>query len=122
MLNLSHVLEFIVDTLDNRPLPDKDFVSDSHQCPFHVAPEFRKELYTIYKQFFEQPIAYVPLYKNFRYFLIINVLITNIYSSNSRYLHQTEAYTSPFLSAHPCRAGILLTATVVEAYFCPVVK
>ena len=48
MLNLSHVLEFIVDTLDNRPLPDKDFVSNSHQCPFHVAPEFRKELYPIY--------------------------------------------------------------------------
>ena len=60
MLNLSHVLEFIVDTLDNRPLPDKDFVSNSHQCPFHVAPEFRKELYSIYKQFFEQPLAYVP--------------------------------------------------------------
>ena len=89
MLNLSHVLEFIVDTLDNRPLTDKDLVCNSHQCPFHVAPEFCKELYSIYKQFFEQPLAYVPF---------VPTSFPEMFSRNEELLSGSRSSTLPGVS------------------------
>ena len=61
MLNLGHVLEFIIDALDNCPLSEQNLVCDSHQRSLHVAPDFGEELYPVHKQFLEQTLAYVSL-------------------------------------------------------------
>ena len=61
MFNLSHVLEFVIDSLDNRPLPDQNLVCNAHERPFHVVPDFREQLNAINEQFLEEPLADVPL-------------------------------------------------------------
>ena len=47
MHGLCHVLQFIVNGLNNRPLPEHDLVIDGHQPVLHVAPESRHEVYPV---------------------------------------------------------------------------
>lgn len=86
MLNLSHVFQFIVDALDDRPLADKDFVSYGHQRSIHVAPDLGEKLYPVHKQLFEQALAYVSLVPDELAGYVLQesgVLEFNINSSNS---------------------------------------
>ena len=61
VFDLSHVLELVVDGLDDGPLPDQNLVRDAHERALHVAPELREELYPVHEQFLEQTPAYVTL-------------------------------------------------------------
>lgn len=61
VFNLGHVLEFVIDCLNNGPFSEQDLVGDGHERTFHVVPDFCEELYPVHKQLLEQPFAYVPL-------------------------------------------------------------
>ena len=61
VFNLSHILEFIIDGLNQRPFPQEDLVRDGHDLAFHVVLEFCNQLNAIHKEFGEEVIADVPL-------------------------------------------------------------
>ena len=61
MLNLSNVLQLVIHSLNDSPLPEKQFVGYGHQSPFHIAFELRNKLYAVHKEPFEKMLANVPL-------------------------------------------------------------
>ena len=61
MLNLSNVFQLVIHSLNDSPLPEKQFVGYGHQSPFHIAFELRNKLYAIHKEPFEKMLANVPL-------------------------------------------------------------
>ena len=61
VFNLSHILEFIIDGLNQRPFPQEDLVRDGHDLAFHVVLEFCDQLNAIHKDFGEEVLADVPL-------------------------------------------------------------
>ena len=54
MLNLRNILQLVIHSLNDSPLPEKQFVGHGHQSPLHVAFEFRDKLYAIHKKSFEK--------------------------------------------------------------------
>ena len=60
MLNLRNILQLVIHSLNDSPLPEKQFVGHGHQSPLHVAFEFRDKLYAIHKKSFEKVLANVP--------------------------------------------------------------
>ena len=60
MLNLSNILQLVIHSLYDSPLPEKQFVGHGHQSTLHVAFEFRDKLYAIHKKSFEKVLANVP--------------------------------------------------------------
>lgn len=61
MFSLSHVLEFVIDSLDNRPLPNQNLVCNAHECTFLVVPDFREQQNAINEQFLEEHLVDVSL-------------------------------------------------------------
>src|SRR5574344_1051961 len=64
MLNLGNVLQLVIHSLNDSPLPEKQFVGYGHQCSLHVALQFRYKLYAIHKEPFEKTLANVPFVAN----------------------------------------------------------
>ena len=55
MLDLTHILELIVDALDDGPLAEQQFVGEREQAPTHVLADFGDELDAVLdKQGFSQ--------------------------------------------------------------------
>ena len=61
VLNLRHILEFIIDGLNQRPLPQENLVRNGHYLPLHIVLEFCNQLNAIHKEFGEEVLADVPL-------------------------------------------------------------
>ena len=61
MFDLRHVLQLIVDCLDQRPLSQEDFVGDRHELAFHVALQLCYQLYAVHEKPGKEILAYVPL-------------------------------------------------------------
>lgn len=60
VFNLGHILEFVIDGLDQRSFPQEDLVRDGHDLPLHVVLELGNQLNAIYKEFGEEVLADVP--------------------------------------------------------------
>ena len=50
MLDLADVLQLVIDGLDQRSLPQEQFVSEAHQAILHVLADFRQELEPLGKE------------------------------------------------------------------------
>lgn len=61
VLNLGHVLQLVVDGLNQRPLAEKEAVSNGHDLTFHVALQFCNQLNTLHKELGEEILADVSL-------------------------------------------------------------
>ncbi len=60
VFNLGHILEFVIDGLDQRSFPQENLVRDGHDLPLHVVLELGNQLNAIYKEFGEEILADVP--------------------------------------------------------------
>ena len=101
VFDLGHVLELVVDSLDDGAISKQDLVGDDHECTFHVVPEFGKELYAVtdHEQFLEQPLAYEPLVPDeFPGMFSLNAAFLSG-SMSSTFLGQHEAEQFPLLVA-----------------------
>ena len=49
MLNLGNVLQLVIHSLNDSPLPEKQFVGYGHQCSLHVTLQFLYKLYAIHE-------------------------------------------------------------------------
>ena len=54
MLNMTYILEFIVDGLNDRSLSKQDLVVKVHEWVLHVPPDFGDQVYVIYEKPFEE--------------------------------------------------------------------
>ena len=61
MHGLCHVFQFVVNGLNNRPLPEHDLVIDGHQPVLHVAPESRHKVYPVGEETGEEGFGDVSL-------------------------------------------------------------
>ena len=61
VFNLSHILEFIINCLNQRPFPQEDLVRDSHDLAFHVVLEFCNQLNTLHKELGEEVLTDIAL-------------------------------------------------------------
>ncbi len=61
VFNLGHILEFIIDGLDQRSFPQEELVRDTHNLPLHVVLKLGNQLNAIYKEFGEEILADVSL-------------------------------------------------------------
>ena len=89
VLYLCNVLQFIIYSLNDRPLSEKQFVRNAHQCSFHIAFQLSNKLYAINKQPLEEiltdislvayQLAIYELHKGFvfQWFSVINVTRSN---------------------------------------------
>lgn len=57
MFYLRYVLQLVVDSLDDCPLPEQQPVGNGHQSPFHVALELGDELNAVHEEALEQALA-----------------------------------------------------------------
>ena len=64
MFNLSHVLQFVINRLNDGPFPEQNLVRDTHQRVLHLVFELGYQLDTVDEEFTEQvftnvaPIGY----------------------------------------------------------------
>ena len=66
MLNLTDVLQLVIDGLYDRPLPEEDFVVEVHQRVLHVPFDLRNQVYVVNKQHLKEVLADVsPVCKEF---------------------------------------------------------
>lgn len=56
---MAHVLELVVDRLDESPFPEHDFVIQAHEGVFHVLLDFRDKVYAVNEKTFEKFPAYI---------------------------------------------------------------
>ena len=101
MLHLGNVLQFIIHSLNDRPLPEQQFVGNGHQSSLHVAPEFRDKLNAIHEKSFKQMLSNISFVTNelsiyefdksliFKRFPVVNI---------TRRYHKVEQFT--FLVAY----------------------
>ena len=61
VLHLRDVLQFVIDSLYDGPLPEQQSVRNAHQCAFHIVLQFRDELYAIDEKPFKEISADVSL-------------------------------------------------------------
>ena len=61
VFNLGHILEFVIDGLDQRSFPQEDLVRDGHNLPLHIVLELGNQLNAIHKEFGEEVLADVTL-------------------------------------------------------------
>ena len=54
VLHLRDVLQFVIDSLYDGPLPEQQSVRNAHQCAFHIVLQFRDELYAIDEKPFKE--------------------------------------------------------------------
>jgi len=59
--NLSHILGFIIDGLDQRSFPHEELVRDIHNLSLHIILKLGNQLNAIYKEFGEEILADVSL-------------------------------------------------------------
>jgi len=81
MLNLSYVLEFIVDGLNNGSFTQQNPIIHLSETDFHIVFQSGYQLYTINEKFAEKILADNTFIANHQIFQPLNLL------SNSRYLH-----------------------------------
>ena len=60
MFYLADVLEFVVDSLDDRPFPEEDFVIEIHQRVLHVPLDLGYEVYVVDEEHLKEILADVP--------------------------------------------------------------
>ena len=61
MLNLCHVLQLVVDSLNQSPLAQKDSVRYGHDLALHIALQLRYQLDAVHKEFGEELLTDIPL-------------------------------------------------------------
>ena len=61
VLNLGHVLQFVVDGLNQGPLAQKDSVRYGHDLSLHIALQLRNQLDAVHEELGEEILADVPL-------------------------------------------------------------
>ena len=61
VLNLTDVLQFVVDGFYDRPLAEEDFLPHAHQLVLHVAPDTCYQMYPFIPKNIEQFLWDVPL-------------------------------------------------------------
>ena len=61
MLNLGHVLQFVIDGLYQRPLAQEDPVRNGHNLALHIAFEFCNQLNAIHKELGEEVLTDIAL-------------------------------------------------------------
>ncbi len=47
MFHLCYIFEFVIDSFNNGPFPEKQFVRNGHQGTFHIALQLGYKLYSI---------------------------------------------------------------------------
>lgn len=47
MFHLCYIFEFVIDSFNNGPFPEKQFVRNGYQCTFHIALQLGYKLYSI---------------------------------------------------------------------------
>ncbi len=60
MFYLADVLEFVVDSLDDRPFPEEDFVIEIHQRVLHVPFQLCHQVYVVDEEHLEEVLADIP--------------------------------------------------------------
>lgn len=60
MFYLADVLEFVVDSLDDRPFPEEDFVIEIHQRVLHVPFQLCHQVYVVNEEHLEEVLADIP--------------------------------------------------------------
>ena len=60
MLNLCHVLQFVIDGLDQCSFAQENLVRDGHDLPLHIVLELCNQLNAIHKEFGKEVFADVP--------------------------------------------------------------
>lgn len=60
MFYLADVLEFVVDSLDDRPFPEEDFVIEIHQRVLHVPFHLCHQVYVVNEEHLEEVLADIP--------------------------------------------------------------
>ena len=124
MLNLGNVLQFIIHSLNDRPLPEQQLVGNGHQSSLHVALEFRDKLNAIHKKSFKQTLSNISFITNelsinefdksfiFKRFSVVNI---------PRGYHKVEqftflvAYQVKFESKEPTHGAF---ASLCDAFEC----
>ena len=61
VFDLRHILEFVIDGLNQRPFPQEDLIRDGHNLPLHIVLKLGNQLNAIYKEFGEEVLADVSL-------------------------------------------------------------
>lgn len=56
---MAHVLELVVDRLDESPFPEDDFVIQAHEGVLHVLLESRDKVYAVNEKALEKFLAYI---------------------------------------------------------------
>ena len=65
VLDMAHVLELVVDRLDESPFPEHDFVIQAHEGVLHVLLDFRDKVYAVNEKALEKFLAYIaPVCEN----------------------------------------------------------
>ena len=64
VFHLRNVLEFIIHSLNDSPLPEQQFVGNAHQRTLHVAFQLGNKLYSVHEQPLEETLAYISLIPN----------------------------------------------------------
>ena len=60
MFYLADVLEFVVDSLDDRPFPEEYFVIEIHQRVLHVPFQLCHQVYVVNEEHLEEVLADIP--------------------------------------------------------------
>lgn len=59
MFNLRNVLQLIIDSFNQRPFSENDFIGYAHKGVSHVVLDFGNQLYPIHEQVLKQCLAYI---------------------------------------------------------------